>query len=248
MSGHSKWSTIKRKKGAADAKKGKIFSKVVKEITIAARIGGGDPSCNSRLRAALDKAKASNMPQDNIARAIKKGTGDLEGVSYEEITYEAYGPSGVALLIQALTDNKNRTVAEVKHLLTKYGGSMGASGCVAWIFESQGVISFNKEDIDENKLMEVALEAGADDIRDEDVGFDVITTPENYETVKAACEKSGLKFAEAELAMVPQNTVKLSGKDAERTLKLMEALEDNEDIQNIYANFDIDTKEMEDFV
>lgn len=244
MSGHSKWSSIKHKKGAADAKRGKLFSKLIKEITIAARLGGGDPASNPRLRTVVDKAKGANMPADNITRAIKKGTGELEGVSYEESVFEGYGPGGVALYIETLTDNRNRTIAEIRHLLTRMGGNLGESGCVAWMFTKHGVLTFDK-DVGEEKLMEVCLEAGAEDIKDEADMFTVITDPSSFETVKTACEKSGLSPIEAQVTMVPQNTVKLEGNDAEKMLKLMEALEDHDDIQNVSANFDIDDKLME---
>ncbi len=244
MSGHNKWSTIKHKKGAADAKRGKIFSKLIKEITIAARIGGGDPDGNPRLRSALDKARQANMPNDNVARAIKKGTGELEGTNYEEITFEGYGPSGVAILVETMTDNRNRTVSELRHLFSKLGGNLGEAGCVAWIFTKQGVLTFDKS-VGEEKLMEVALEAGAEDIKDEEDIFAVITAPSSYDAVKSACDSSSLAYIEANLSMVPQNTVKLDRGAAEKMLKLMDALEDHDDVQNVYANFDIDSKTME---
>jgi len=247
MSGHSKWSTIKHKKGAADAKRGKLFSKLIKEITIAARLGGGDPANNPRLRTVVDKARAANMPNDNVTRAIKKGTGELEGTTYEESVFEGYGPGGVALYIETLTDNRNRTVAELRHLLSKGGGNLGEAGCVAWMFNKRGVLTFEKA-IGEEKLMEAALEAGAEDIKDEEEFFTVITDPSSFESVKNACETKGLKPIEAEITMVPQNTVKLQGSDAEKMLKLMEALEDHDDVQNVSANFDIDSKLMEEMV
>jgi len=244
MSGHSKWSTIKRKKGATDAKRGKAFSKIIRELTVAARVGGSDPDGNSRLRIVVDKAKAANMPRDNIERAIKKGTGELEGESYEEVSYEGYAPGGVALLIEVMTDNKNRTVSDIRHTLTKMGGSMGATGCVAWMFHKKGVLSFNKS-VGEDKLMEVALEAGASDIQGDEETFEVTTEPNDFERIRLACEKAGLKTIEASIQMVPQNTVKVEGEDASRCLKLMEALEDLEDVQNVHANFDIDQKTMD---
>jgi YebC/PmpR family DNA-binding regulatory protein len=244
MSGHSKWSTIKHKKGAADAKRGKLFSKLIKEITIAARLGGGDPSSNPRLRTVVDKAKAANMPSDNITRAIKKGTGELEGVTYEESVFEGYGPGGVALYIETLTDNRNRTVAEIRHILSKMGGNLGEAGCVAWMFTKHGVLTFDR-DVGEEKLMDVCLEAGAEDIKDEEDMFTVITDPSSFQAVKEACEKNGITPLEAEVTMVPQNTVKLEGNDAEKMLKIMEALEDHDDVQNVSANFDIDSKLME---
>ena len=244
MSGHSKWSTIKHKKGAADAKRGKLFSKLIKEITIAARVRGGDPAANPRLRTAIDKARAANMPNDNIARAIKKGTGELEGVRYEEVTFEGYGPGGVAVLVETLTDNRNRTVSELRHLFSKLGGNLGEAGCVAWIFSKHGVLTFDK-DVGEETLMDTVLEAGAEDIKDEEDMFTVVTNPSSFETVKEACDKKDIKYIEASLSMVPQNTVKLDRSGAEKMLKLMDALDDHDDVQNAYANFDIDSKTME---
>lgn len=244
MSGHSKWSTIKRKKGAADAKRGKVFSKVIREITIAARIGGGDIHANSRLRLVVDKAKAANMPADNIQRAIKKGTGELEGETLEEFTLEGYGPGGAALFIEAVTNNHNRTVAEIRHLLNKLGGNLGENGCVGWMFHKKGVLTFPKS-VGEEKLMEVALEAGADDIQDAEESLEVLTPPNLLQKVKESCKAKGLKAQEAAIQMIPQNTVHLEGIDAEKMLKLMEALEDHEDTQNVHANFDIDTSVME---
>ncbi len=245
MSGHNKWSTIKHKKGAADAKRGKLFSKLIKEITVAARIGGGDPSGNPRLRAILDKARAANMPNDNVTRAIKKGTGEIEGMSYEEVTFEGYGPNGVAVMVETLTDNRNRTVSELRHIFDKSGGNLGAAGCVAWMFSKHGVITFDKKAVDEETLMNTALEAGAEDIRDEEDSYTVMTDPASFEAVKAACDGSNIKYVEASISMVPQNSVKLDRSSAEKMLKLMDALEDHEDVQNVYANFDIDAKTME---
>lgn len=244
MSGHSKWSTIKHKKGAADAKRGRLFSKLIKEITVAARIGGGDPGANPRLRTVLDQARAANMPSDNITRAIKKGTGELEGQSYEEIWFEGYGPGGVAILIHTLTDNRNRTVAEIRHLLAKMNGNLGENGCVSWIFSKKGVLTFDKK-VGEEKLMEAALDAGAEDIQQDGDYFVVTTDPANLEAIKAACKTKGLEAANSEISMVPQNTVKLDKDQAEKMLKLMDALEDHEDVQNVYANFDIDDKTMQ---
>lgn len=244
MSGHSKWSTIKHKKGAADAKRGKLFSKLIKEISIAARIGGGDSTGNPRLRTVLDKARAANMPKDNVERAIKKGTGELEGVSFEEVTFEGYGPSGVAVLVDTLTDNRNRTVAELRHIFERVGGNLGAAGCVSWMFTKHGVLTFDKT-VGEDALMETVLDAGAEDIRDDEDILTVITTSSSFETVKGACEQKGLRYIEASLSMVPQSTVKLDHSSAEKMLKLMDALEDHEDVQNVYANFDIDAKTME---
>jgi len=244
MSGHSKWSTIKHKKGAADAKRGKLFSKLIKEITIAARVGGGDPSANARLRTVIDKARQANMPNDNITRAIKKGTGELEGVNYEEVTFEGYGPGGVAVMVETLTDNRNRTVSELRHLFSKMGGNLGEAGCVAWIFSKHGVLTFDK-DVGEEKLMEVVLDAGAEDIKDDEDMYTVVTDPTSFDAVKKACDAKGIKYIEANLSMVPQNTVKLDRTGAEKMLKLMDALEDHDDVQNTYANFDIDSKIME---
>ena len=245
MSGHSKWSTIKRKKGAADAKRGKAFTKIIKEIMVAARMGGGDVNANPRLRTAVLAAKAENMPRDNIDRAIKKGTGDLEGVNYEEITYEGYGPGGVAMLVEVMTDNKNRTVAEVRHILAKQNGNLGEGGCVSWVFEKKGLISIDKAGVDEDRLMEAALDAGALDIKDSGKEFDVTTSPASFESVKKKLEESGFKSTYAEVTMVPQTTVRITGKEAEQMLKLMEGLEDLDDVQKVYANFDITDEEME---
>ena len=245
MSGHSKWSTIKRKKGAADAKRGKTFTKIIKEIMVAARMGGGDINANPRLRTAVLAAKAENMPRDNIDRAIKKGTGELEGVNYEEITYEGYGPGGVAMLVEAMTDNKNRTVAEVRHVFSKQNGNLGEGGCVSWVFEKKGLISLDKSGVDEDRLIEVALDAGALDVKDSGKEFDVTTPPPSFETVKKKLEESGFKPTYTEVTMVPQTTVRLTGKEAEQMLRLMEGLEDLDDIQKVYANFDITDEEME---
>jgi YebC/PmpR family DNA-binding regulatory protein len=245
MSGHSKWSTIKRKKGAADAKRGKAFTKIIKEIMVAARMGGGDINANPRLRTAVLAAKAENMPRDNIDRAIKKGTGELEGVNYEEITYEGYGPGGVAMLVEVMTDNKNRTVAEVRHILAKQNGNLGEGGCVSWVFEKKGLLSIDKTGVDEDRLMEAALDAGALDIKDSGKEFDVTTSPASYESVKKKLEESGFKSTYAEVTMVPQTTVRITGKEAEQMLKLMEGLEDLDDVQKVYANFDITDEEME---
>jgi YebC/PmpR family DNA-binding regulatory protein len=240
MSGHSKWSTIKHKKSAQDAKRGKIFTKLIKEITVAARMGGGDQEGNPRLRAAILAAKAENMPKDNIERAIKKGTGELEGTNYEETNYEGYGPGGVAILVDILTDNRNRAASEVRFVFSKNGGSLGAAGCVAWMFSTRGTIVFNKDKVNEDDLMEVALEAGAEDVRDEGDQFEVITSPADFEIVKAAFEQHQMEFELAEIGKVPQNLVKVEDeKQAQQLLKLMEALDDCDDVQNAYANFDI---------
>jgi YebC/PmpR family DNA-binding regulatory protein len=245
MSGHSKWASIKHKKGALDAKRGKIFTKLIKEISVAARLGGGDPNGNARLRQAMLAAKAENMPKDNIERAIKKGTGELEGMSYEEVNYEAYGPGGVAMLIDCLTDNKNRTVADLKHVFDRHGGSLGAPGCVSWIFEKKGVIAFDKGQVEEEKLLEVALDSGAEDVKQGDGQFEVVMNPADFERVKKAFDTSGLRYSLAEITMIPQNFVRLEGKKAEQMLNLMEALEDNDDISHVYANFDIPDEVME---
>jgi len=246
MSGHSKWSTIKRKKGAIDAKRGKAFTKIIKEITLAARLGGGDVEGNSRLRQAVMAAKEENMPKDNIERAIKKGLGGGEGAAnYEEVTYEGYGPGGVAVLIEIMTDNKNRTVAEIRHILSKHGGNLGENGCVAWIFNKKGSIVIDKKNIDEDALMELALEAGAEDVTTEGNEFEVITDPASFEKVKKAIDTKGIKHLEARIGMIPSNTVKLEMNKAEQMLKMMEKLEDNDDVQNVYANFDIDDDVME---
>jgi YebC/PmpR family DNA-binding regulatory protein len=245
MSGHSKWSTIKRKKGAADAKRGKAFTKLIKEIMVAARFGGGDITTNPRLRAAVLSAKAENMPRENIDRAIKKGTGELEGVNYEELTYEGYGPGGVAMMLEVLTDNKNRTVADVRHVFSKQNGSLGEAGCVSWMFEKKGLMTINKAGVDEDRLIEVALDAGALDVKGTDKEFDVTTSPGNFEEVKKKLEEAGFKCSYGEVTMVPQTTVRLAGKEAEQMFRLMEALEDADDVQKVYANFDIADEELE---
>jgi YebC/PmpR family DNA-binding regulatory protein len=244
MSGHNKWSTIKHKKGAADAKRGKVFTKIIKEITVAAKMGGADPLGNPRLRTAIDKAKAENMPKDNIERAIKKGSGDMDGVTYEETTYEGYGPGGAAVLVEVMTDNRNRTVSDVRSIFTKCNGNMGEAGCVSWMFAKKGLIVFSKQN-DFDKLFEAALEAGADDVVDEDEQIEVLTDPSSFIEVREALEKAGLKYESAEVTMIPQTMVKLEGKQAETMLKLMDRLEDNDDVQNVYANFDISQEEME---
>jgi YebC/PmpR family DNA-binding regulatory protein len=245
MSGHNKWSSIKHKKGAADAKRGRIFTRLIKEITVAAKMGGGDPDGNPRLRSAILAAKTENMPKDNIERAIKKGTGELEGVNYEEMTYEGYGPGGVAMLVECLTDNKNRTVADIKYIFDRHAGNLGEPGCVAWMFEKMGIIAFEKDKVDEEKLLEVALESGADDVKEEDDELEVLIPPSDFESVKQAFDDAGLEYSMAEVSMIPQNTVKLEGKKAEQMLNLMEALEDNDDVNNVYANFDIPDEVME---
>lgn len=245
MSGHSKWASIRHKKGALDAKRGKIFSKLIKEITVAARLGGGDPEGNPRLRAAIQAAKAQNMPKDNIARAIKKGTGELAGTSYEEYNYEAYGPGGVALMMNCLTDNRNRTIADIKHIFERHGGNLGEPGCVSWIFEKKGLVVFEKSSVEEEKLLDLALEAGAEDIKESETQFEVLTDPADFESIKKVFDDEGLGYSLAEIGMIPQNTVKLGGRDAERVLNLLEALEENDDISHVYANFDIPDEVME---
>ncbi|MDY6990949.1 MAG: YebC/PmpR family DNA-binding transcriptional regulator [Thermodesulfobacteriota bacterium] len=245
MSGHSKWSTIKRKKGATDAKRGKVFTKLIKEITVAARSGGGDSDTNPRLRTAIAAAKAENMPKENIERAVKRGTGELEGVNYEEVYYEGYGPGGAAVLVESLTDNKNRTVADIRYLFSKTGGSLGEAGCVAWMFEKKGLFVLEKENVDEETLMEVTLDAGAEDIRDEEGTFEVITSIEAFEAVKKALDERGMGCTLAEITMLPQTTVKVEGKEAEQMLRLMDGLEDSDDVQRVYANFDISDRTLE---
>lgn len=246
MSGHSKWSTIKRKKGAIDAKRGKIFTKIIKEITLAARLGGGDIEGNARLRQAILAAKEENMPKDNIDRAIKKGVGGGDGAAnYEEVTYEGYGPAGAAVLVEVMTDNKNRTVAEIRHIFSKHGGNLGENGCVSWIFSKKGSIVIDKKTIDEDALMELALDAGAEDVRSEGDEFEVITDPASFEAVKKVLDDKKIKHLEARIGMIPSNTVKLELPKAEQMLKMMEKLEDNDDVQNVYSNFDIDEDVME---
>lgn len=241
MAGHSKWAQIKHKKAHADAKKGRLFTKIVKEISVAARLGGGDPDGNPRLRLAIEKAKEVNMPSENIKRAIMKGTGELPGVSYEEYSYEGYGPGGVALLIEVLTDNKNRTVSELRHLMSKYGGSLGEAGCVAWMFEKKGYILVEKGKVDEETLMSVALDSGAEDMKNDpkEDNYEVITRPEDLNTVKAAIESAGIPVSLAEITMLPKSYVPLDEKNSEQMMRLIEALEDHDDVQNVYANFDI---------
>ncbi|TAL22014.1 MAG: YebC/PmpR family DNA-binding transcriptional regulator [Nitrospirae bacterium] len=241
MSGHSKWSQIKHKKAHTDAKKGRAFTKIVKEISVAARFGGGDPNGNPRLRTAIEKAKEVNMPHDNIKKAIMKGTGELPGVSYEEIVYEGYGPGGVAMLIEVMTDNKNRTVPEIRHMMSKNGGSLGETGCVSWIFDKKGYILVNKAKASEDSVMSAALDAGAEDMKNDpqEDNYEIITAPEVLNDVKAALEKANIPIESAEVTMLPKNYVALEGKAAEQMLRLMDALEDHEDVQNVYANFDI---------
>jgi YebC/PmpR family DNA-binding regulatory protein len=240
MSGHSRWSTIKRKKGKTDAQRGKIFTRVIRELTTAARQGGGDESANPRLRSAIDSAKAVNMPMSNIEKAIKKGTGELAGVVYEEKTYEGYGPGGVAIMIDTMTDNTNRTTSEVRHLLTKHNGNLGEAGCVSWMFEKKGLIAVNNKDCEEERLMELVLDSGADDLVTVEDVFEIVCLPENFADVKEALDSNNIATISAEVTMIPKNTVKVEGKQAEQVLKLMEALEDSNDVQQVYSNFDID--------
>ncbi len=239
MSGHSKWSSIKHKKGVTDAKRGKVFSKLIKEITVAARTGGGDPSGNPRLRTAILAAKSENMPKDNVERAIKKGTGELEGVNYEESVYEGYGPGGAAVLIESVTDNKNRAVADIRHIFSKCGGNLGENGCVSWIFDSKGYIEVEKQEVDEDKLMETAIEAGAEDVKEDNDSFEIITEPDDFEAVKTAIDNASIPYIAAEITMLPQTTLELKGKEAEQMIKLMETLEDCDDVQKVYTNADI---------
>ena len=245
MSGHSKWASIKHKKAATDAKRGRAFTRLIKEITVAARMGGGDPEGNPRLRAAIAAAKAQNMPQDNIKRAVMKGTGELPGQAYEDVTFEGYGPSGVAVIVDVLTDNRNRTVAEIRHAFTKHGGNLGETGCVNWMFEKKGLILVEQDKADEDDLMELALEAGADDMGQEEGNYEVTTSPAGFEAVKSAIEAKGIPITLAEVSMHPQSTVRLEGKEALRMLRLMDLLEENDDVQEVSANFDIDASVME---
>ena len=239
MSGHSKWAGIKHKKAKVDAQRGRTFTKIIREVTVAARVGGGDPDGNPRLRLAIEKAKAVNMPQDNIQRAIQKGTGELPGTSYEEYIYEGYGPGGVAVLLEIVTDNKNRTAPEIRKAFAKYGGNLGESGCVAWMFEKKGLIQVDAAAADEDRLLGVVLEAGAEDVRRSDDTFEVITAPKDLVRVKESLAKEKIEIAEGEVTMLSQSTVKLEGKQAQQVLQLMEMLEEHDDVQNVYANFDI---------
>ncbi|HEY5543830.1 MAG TPA: YebC/PmpR family DNA-binding transcriptional regulator [Candidatus Binatia bacterium] len=245
MSGHSKWSTIKHKKAAKDAKKGKIFTKLIKEITVAARMGGGDINANPRLRTAVLTARGNSMPNENIERAIKKGTGELEGVTYEEIQYEGYGPGGAAIIAQVLTDNKNRTVSEIRRLFTKHGGNLGETGCVSWMFDNKGLIAIEKSQVDEERLMGIVLEAGAEDVREEDEIFEVVTSPEAFAAVKDSLDHEKIAVASAQVTLMPKNTVDVDAKHVEQILKLTEELEDHDDVQSVSANFNIPTELME---
>lgn len=245
MSGHSKWHTIKHKKGAADAKRGKVFTRVIKELTVAARAGGGDPDMNPRLRTVIAEAKSHNMPAENIKRAIRRGTGEEEGVNYEEVTYEGYGPGGAALLIETLTDNKNRTVGELRHMLTKYGGNLGEANSVAWMFDKKGVITLGKDTVSEDALMAAVLEAGADDMSDDGSSWEIVSPPEAHEGVLEAVQKLGVEPETAQVALQPQNLVKLEGQQARQMLKLMGLLEDHDDTKSVWSNFDIEESEIE---
>jgi len=245
MSGHSKWHSIKHKKGATDAKRGKIFTRIIKELTVAARAGGGDPDSNPRLRTIIAEAKQNNMPADNIKRAIRRGTGEEPGVSYEEVSYEAYGPGGAALILDVLTDNKNRTVGELRHLLEKHGGNLAAAGAVAWMFHKKGYIVVEKAKADEEKLMGAVLDAGADDFQDDEDNWEVLSTPESFPAVNEAVKSLGIEPSTAQVSMIQQNYVKLEGKPAQQMVRLMEALEDHDDVQHVWSNFDISEKEIE---
>ncbi len=245
MAGHSKWANIKHRKASVDAKRGKVFTKLIRELTVASKEGGPDADSNPRLRAAIQTAKGQNMPNDTIERAIKRGSGDMDGVVYQEVYYEGYGPGGSAVYVQALTDNKNRTVAAVRSLFNKNGGNLGETGCVSWIFEMKGRITFSGESVTEDQLFEIAIDAGAEDVAAEDNDLVVITNTDDFENVKTALKDSGLEYTSAEVTMVPQSNVKIDGKEAERMIRLMEALEDSDDVQNVYANFDISEELLE---
>ena len=245
MAGHSKWANIKHRKAAVDAKRGKVFTKLIRELTVAAKEGGGDPESNPRLRTAIATAKGANMPNDTIDRAIKRGAGDIEGVVYNEIFYEGYGPGGSAVYVKTLTDNKNRTVSEIRRIFTKHGGGLGENGCVAWMFDLRGRIAFPADSVDEDTLFDLVIDAGADDVRTEDSEIVVVAPTEDYETVKRAVSDAGIQYESAEVTMIPQTSVRIEGRDAEHMIRLMEALEDSDDVQNVYANFDIDEQLLE---
>ena len=245
MSGHSKWHSIKHKKGAADARRGKLFTRIIKELTVAARDGGGDPDSNPRLRTVIADAKAANMPADNIRRAIRRGTGEEPGVHYEQVTYEGYGPGGVALMVEVLTDNKNRAVGEIRHLLTKHGGNLGSSNSVAWLFDKRGYVLVDREAVDEEALMAAAIDAGADDFRDDGAHWEIVSAPESFDAVAEAVRALGVEPASAQVAMLPRNSVVLEGKPAQRMMKLMGALEDLDDTRHVWSNFDVSEKEIE---
>jgi YebC/PmpR family DNA-binding regulatory protein len=245
MSGHSKWATIKHKKAATDAKRGRIFTRLIKEITVAARSGGGDAEANPRLRAAVQAAKAENMPADNIKRAIQRGTGELPGVTYEETSYEGYGPHGVAVMVEVATDNRNRTVSEIRHLFSRYGGNLGEAGCVSWMFHKRGAIAAPKKNTTEDQMLGIVLDAGAEDLRDDGEQWEIVTPPDALEAVANALKKAQVEVASSEVTMLPQTYVKLDGRSAEQMIKFMEALEDHEDVQHVYSNFDVDARELE---
>ncbi|RKO67613.1 YebC/PmpR family DNA-binding transcriptional regulator [Desulfofundulus salinus] len=240
MSGHSKWSTIKRKKAKVDAQRGKLFTRLSREIIVAARLGGGDPDANPRLKAAIQRAKEANIPNENIQRAIQKGTGELGAANYEELIYEGYGPGGVAVMLEIMTDNRNRTAGEIRHLFSRHGGNLGEAGCVSWMFSKKGVIVVEKDGLDEDELMLNALEAGAEDVKTEEDEFEIITAPEDFEQVRRALVEKSVPIVEAQVTMVPQSTVKLTGKEAEQMMRLMDALEDHDDVQEVYANFELE--------
>jgi YebC/PmpR family DNA-binding regulatory protein len=239
MSGHSKWSSIKHKKAAVDAKRGKMFTKLIKEITVAAREGGGDPDANPRLRTAVANAKAQNMPNETIERGILRGTGQLPGTSYEEIIYEGYGPKGVAIIVEVVTDNRNRSTSDLRNILSKNGGNLGERGCVSWMFDKKGLVVIDKDKADEDDLILIALDAGAEDIKSEDDSYEIITEPQHFESVRDAIQEAGIETALEEISMIPQTTVKLDGKEALQLLKIIEGLEEHDDVQNVYSNFDI---------
>jgi len=245
MSGHSKWATIKHKKAATDAKRGRMFSRLIKEVTVAARTGGGDPNSNPRLRSAIAAAKAENMPADNIERAIQRGTGQIPGMVIEEASFEGYGPGGVAIMVETATDNRVRTVNEIRHIFTKWGGNMGESGCVAWMFHKKAYVTVAREAVDEEKLMDLVLEAGADDLRDDGTNWEITGPPEALEALKQALESRALQPASAEVTLIPQNTIRLEGSNAQQVIRLVDALEEHDDVQHVYANFDIAEKEIE---
>lgn len=245
MAGHSKWANIKHRKAAVDAKRGKVFTKLIRELTVAAKHGGGDPESNPRLRTAINAAKGANMPNDTIDRAVKRGTGEIGGDEFHELSYEGYGPGGSAVLVQTLTDNKNRTVSDIRRIFTKHGGNLGENGCVAWMFDMKGRIAFQKDTVDEEQVFDLVLDAGADDVMTEDSELIVVTPPEEIENVKAAIEQAGLKFETAEVTMIPQNSVRIEGREAEHMIRLMEALEESDDVQNVYSNFDIPEEVIE---
>jgi YebC/PmpR family DNA-binding regulatory protein len=245
MSGHSKWATIKHKKGAADAKRGKVFTRLIKELTVAARSGGGDPDMNPRLRTVIADARAANMPADNIKRAIRRGTGEEEGVSYDEVTYEGYGPGGVAILVETLTDNRNRTVGEMRHILTRFGGNLAEANSVGWMFEKKGLVTVEKGKVEEDALMSAVLDAGADDMKDDGSAWEIISAAVTHQAVVEAVKALGVEPSTSQIAMLPQNYIKLEGRPAQQMLKLMEALEDHDDTKNVWSNFDVEEKEIE---